>query len=211
MCAYLDFMEGAYCPGKGQTGTASSKAEFRACNKCITNYLYVQIYLFYGKIFSDRKFLCVSYGIVALMVQGVYGGALTKKLCYCPKFVPGYLVDRYFADNKVGGVDMLEVNTEDRRLFNIFCFKQTDYVKCIMVLWMTLDALLGDNTKQNFKGRYCQSLLKLFTYRQLFGLNFQNHNISTTTTIGPNILYINIQDMGYQVHFLNTTLHSNLT
>ena len=68
---------------------------------------------------------------------------------------------------------MLEAATEYSRPYHIFCFKETDYVMKIMASWMTLDDLDGANTKHNYKGRDGQSLMKIFTYRNPFGLHFR--------------------------------------
>ena len=83
----------------------------------------------------------MSKGITALLGFGVYTYALTKKRKYWPKGVPGDDIDQYFSEKDVTFMDMLESITEDGpkgKAFNIFCFKEPEYVKNIMVIWMTL-------------------------------------------------------------------------
>ena len=41
----------------------------------------------------------------------------------------------------------------------------------IMATWMTLEELYGADTRQEYKGRYGESLSRLFKYRQPFGLH----------------------------------------
>ena len=54
---------------------------------------------------------CVSKGITALLVFGVYADALINKRKYWPKGVPGDVIDQYLADKDVTYVDMLEAIT----------------------------------------------------------------------------------------------------
>ena len=42
----------------------------------------------------------------------------------------------------------------------------------IMASWMTHDDLEGANTKRSYKGRYGESLVKIFNYWQPFGWHF---------------------------------------
>ena len=70
-------------------------------------------------VVADSGF-CVLNGIVALAAKGVYASALIEKSWYRIKSVPGYLIDRYFADKEVGYVDMLEAVTEDDNTFRTF-------------------------------------------------------------------------------------------
>ena len=62
-------------------------------------------------------------GIAALAAKGVYAGALIKKRWYWPKSVPEDITGRNFSYKEVGGVDMLEADTEDGNPFRIFCLK----------------------------------------------------------------------------------------
>jgi hypothetical protein len=129
-----------------------------------------------GKCVVLDSGFCVSKGIVALEAKGVYAGALIKKRKYWPKGVPGAAIDRHFANKEVGDVDMVEVMTEEGpqgKPFKIFCFKEPDYVMKIMATWMTLDELPEANTRRDYIGRDGQSLVKLFKYRQPFGLHFR--------------------------------------
>ena len=48
---------------------------------------------------------------------------------------------------------MIEVRTEDNKLFKTFCMKDPDYVMKIMVSWMTLDELEGARTRRYFIAR----------------------------------------------------------
>ena len=43
----------------------------------------------------------VSVGIIVMHNHGVYGQALIKKRRYCPKNVPGDLLDHYFSDKEL--------------------------------------------------------------------------------------------------------------
>ena len=70
-------------------------------------------------------------------------------------------------------MDMLEAITEEGtegKAFNIFCFKDPEYVMKIMATWMTLEELDGADTRREYKGRDGESLARLFKYRQPFGL-----------------------------------------
>ena len=74
------------------------------------------------KTFVVYSGFCVVNRIVALAVKVVYGLAILKKRRYWTKSVPGDLIDRNFADKKVGGVDMMEDATEDGNKLRILCF-----------------------------------------------------------------------------------------
>ena len=43
----------------------------------------------------------------------------------------------------------------------------------IMATWMTLEDLDRADTRQEYKGRYGQSLARILKYRQTFGLHFR--------------------------------------
>ena len=71
---------------------------------------------------------------------------------------------------------MLESITEEGpegKAFNIFCFKEPEYVMNIMATWMTLEELDGVDTKREYKGRDGESLARIFKYRQPFGLQLR--------------------------------------
>ena len=100
-------------------------------------------------------------GIVSLAVTVVYAISLIKNFRYCPKYVPGDIVDRNILDKEVVDVDMFESDTEYGKPFSILCFKEPDYVMNIMASWTALDELEGGNTKRNYKSRYGESLVKI--------------------------------------------------
>ena len=135
-------------------------------------------------------FFCVANGIIALSTRGVYAGALVKKRWYWTKSVSGDLIDWNFADKEVGVVDMLDAAIEEVKPIRIFGFNKPDYVMKIMSLWMTLDELEGVNMKRNYKGRYGESLVKVFKYQQPFVLHFLYH---------------------YQLYYPTNRLHSNIS
>ena len=58
--------------------------------------------MLYRQICSYVKWFCVANGIVALAENIVYICALVKKFRYCPKSVPGDLIDRNFVNKEVG-------------------------------------------------------------------------------------------------------------
>ena len=70
-------------------------------------------------IVLDSKF-CVAKGITDLEVKGVYVEGLIKNQSYWPKRVPGDLIDTHFEDKEVSDVLMIEVTTEDIKLFKHF-------------------------------------------------------------------------------------------
>ena len=129
-----------------------------------------------GNCFVIDNGFCVSKGITALLEFGVYAAVLTKKRKYWPKGVLGDAIDQYFADKDFTYVDMLEAITEEvpeGKAFNIFCFKEPEYVMKIMATWMTLEELDGEDTRQEYKGWDGQSLARLLKYRQPFGFHFR--------------------------------------
>ena len=72
-------------------------------------------------------------------------------------------------------MDMLEAITEEGtkvKAFNIFCFKEPEYVMNIMATWMTLEELDGADTRREYKGRYGESLVRKFKYFHPLGLHF---------------------------------------
>ena len=68
---------------------------------------------------------------------------------------------------------MIEVRTEDNKLFKIFCMKETDYVVKIMASWMTLDQLEGARTIRDFIDSSGTEQTKHFTYHQPFWIHFR--------------------------------------
>ena len=129
-----------------------------------------------GKCVVLDSGFCVSKGITALLEFGVYAAALIKKQKYWPKGVPGDAIDEYFADKDITHVDMLEAITEEGpegKAFDIFCFKEPEYVMKIMATWVTLEDLDGADTRREYKGRDGESLARLSKYRQPFGLHFR--------------------------------------
>ena len=88
-----------------------------------------------GKCVVLDSDFCVSKGITALLEFGFYAAALIKKRKYWLKGVLGDTIDEYFADKDITHVDMLEAITEEGpegKAFNIFCFKEPEYVMKIM-------------------------------------------------------------------------------
>ena len=78
---------------------------------------------------------CVSKGITDLLEFGFYTDVIIKKRKYWPKGVPGDAICQYLADKDVTYVDMLEAIPEEvieGKAFNIFCFKESEYVMNIM-------------------------------------------------------------------------------
>ena len=118
----------------------------------------------------------MSKGITDLLEVGVYAAALIKKRKYWPKGVPVDVIDEYFADKDFTHVDMLEAITEEGpegKAFNIFCFKEPDYVMKIMATCMILEELDGADTRQEYKGQDGDSLARLFKYHQPFSFHFR--------------------------------------
>ena len=71
---------------------------------------------------------------------------------------------------------MLEAITEEGtegKAFNIFCFKEPEYVMKTMATWMTLEELDGSDTRREYKRQDDKSLTRLFKYCQPFGLHFR--------------------------------------
>ena len=94
---------------------------------------------------------CVSKKITAFLEFSVYDAALIKKRKYWPKGVPRDAIDIYLSEKDVTHVDMFEAITEegyDGKAFRIFCFKEPEYVMKIMATWMTLEELVGADTRQ---------------------------------------------------------------
>ena len=132
-----------------------------------------------GKCVFFNSGFCVSNGITALLEFGVYAAALVKKCKYWPKGVPGDAIDQYFSDKDVTYVYILESITEDDpegKAFNIFCFKESEYVVNIMATWMTFEELGGADTRREYKGRDGQSLVRQIKLRQTSGLHFLYHH-----------------------------------
>ena len=109
-----------------------------------------------GPIFGSGKAIvlyivfCVAKGITYLKDKGVYVADLINKRRYWPKGIPGDLLDTHFEDKDIGNVGMIEVRTEDDKLFKIFFMKEPGYVTKIMASWMTLDELEGARTRRYF-------------------------------------------------------------
>ena len=129
-----------------------------------------------GKCVLIDSGFCVSKRITFVLEFGVYAADLTKKRKYWPKGVQEDAIDEYFSDKDVTHVDMLEAITEEGpegKAFNIFCFKEPEYVMKIMSTCMTLEELDGADTRQEYKEQDGQSLARLFNYHQPFGLHFR--------------------------------------
>ena len=77
---------------------------------------------------------------------------------------------------------MIEVITEDNKVFKIFCMKDPDYVTKIMVSWMTLDKTEGIRARSYFIDTNGTEDKKQFKHRKGFGIHFRyihqvdNHN-----------------------------------
>ena len=123
----------------------------------------------------------MSKGIRYLLEFVVYADALIKKRNYWPKGVPGDAIDQYFSDKDITYVDMLEAITEEGpegKEFNIFCFKEPEYVIKIMTTWMTLKELDGEGTRREYKGQYGQYLVRQSNYGQPFGFHlYYRHQV----------------------------------
>ncbi len=50
-----------------------------------------------GKVVMGDSGFCVTAGVKSLQEKGVYGQFLIKKRRYCPKNVPGDLIDAHMA------------------------------------------------------------------------------------------------------------------
>ena len=74
---------------------------------------------------------------------------------------------------EVGYVGMIEVITEDNKLFKIFFMKYPDYVMKIMAIWMTLDELEGSRTRIDFIDKRVTNEANKFTYWHPFGIQFR--------------------------------------
>ena len=70
----------------------------------------------------------------------MYAAALVKKRSYCPKVVPGDLIDAQLEDKEAGDVLMIDSITEYNKLFKMFCMKDPDCMMKIMASCVTLDA-----------------------------------------------------------------------
>ena len=60
-----------------------------------------------GKAVVFDSGFCVDKGLTDLKSKGVYAEYLIKKWYYCPKGVPGHLIDTNFKDKEVRVVGML--------------------------------------------------------------------------------------------------------
>ena len=103
-----------------------------------------------GKAIVLDSVFCASKGITELEAKGVYAAVLIKKRRYCPKGVPGDLIDTYFQHKGFGDVGMIEARAEDNKLFKIFFMKETNYGTKIIASWMTLDELEGARKRRDF-------------------------------------------------------------
>ena len=66
---------------------------------------------------------------------------------------------------------MIEARTEDNKLFEIVCMKETDHVMKILESWMTIDELEGSSTRRYFIEISDTKDTKQLTYRQPFGIH----------------------------------------
>ena len=138
-----------------------------------------------GKAVVLHSELFVAKGIIELKDKGLYAEAIIKRQFYCPKVVPGGIIDTYFEYKEVSYVVMIEARTEDNKLFKIFCMKEPDCVMKIMASWMAIDELEGARTRKYFIDISSTKERKQFTYRKPFMLHFRyihqvdNHNNQT--------------------------------
>ena len=69
-----------------------------------------------GKAIALDSGFCVTEVITDLKSKGVYAEYLIKKWYYCPKGVPGHLIDTNFKDKEVGYVGMIHTRTKNKKL-----------------------------------------------------------------------------------------------
>ena len=92
-----------------------------------------------------------------------------------PRVFPCNEVEHNLHNKYVSDVYMLEIMTEEGPEGNplrIFCFKEPEDVSKTMASRITLEDLEGAYTRNEYKGRDSQFLLKLLEYRHPFALNF---------------------------------------
>ena len=129
-----------------------------------------------------RTFFCVVKGITELKAKCVHASDLIKKRHEWPKGVPGDLIDIHFEDKTFGGVGIIEVITDDNKLFKTFFMKYPGRVMKIMASWMTLDELDNPRIRRDFVESSGTKDTKQFTYLKPFGIHFRyihqvdNHN-----------------------------------
>ena len=80
----------------------------------------MQASIFYGQICCDVKWFCDENWSIAFVAKVVCDRTIIKKHRYCPKNVPGGIIDRIFLYKELGDVDMLEADTENYKTFRIF-------------------------------------------------------------------------------------------
>ena len=112
-------------------------------------------------------------GIIDIRSKGVYAEAIIKRRCYCPKGVPGGLIDTHFEYKEFGCVVMIEARTKDNKSLKIFCMKEIDYAMKIMASWMAIDELEGARTRKYSIDIIRTKERKHFTYRKPFRLHFR--------------------------------------
>ena len=115
---------------------------------------------------------CVAKGIVELETRGMYGGALIKKQRYWTRNVSYNDIDKKSEGKEVGAANCLDTKTDEGKTFKIHCMKEPDYVMKLMASWMTLNYLVGENTKRDWKDNGVRNL-KQFVYKQPFGMHFR--------------------------------------
>ena len=70
---------------------------------------------------------CVLKGLISLVKSGVFACSLIKKHRYWPAYCQGEAIDQYFVGKNVGDTAAVEGEL-DGVPYNIWCFKEPDYV-----------------------------------------------------------------------------------
>ncbi|KAL7487238.1 hypothetical protein ACHAW6_012858 [Cyclotella cf. meneghiniana] len=70
---------------------------------------------------------CVLKGLISLVKSGVFACSLIKKRRYWPAYCQGEAIDQYFVGKNVGDTAAVEGEL-DGVPYNIWCFKEPDYV-----------------------------------------------------------------------------------
>ena len=123
-----------------------------------------------GKVLVLDSGFCVLEALVALKKIGVYAGALIKKSCYWPKYVPGALIDTHFDDKQVGDTDSLH-GVLDGVPYDIFCMKELDYVMKIMSTYGGLT--VQEDQRDSIRAYYENGEIKNCTFKYM--IPFANH------------------------------------
>ena len=80
-----------------------------------------------GKIVSMDSGFCVTVGILHLHTHDVVGQSLTKKRRYCPKWVPGKLIDNHFEGKPLGSTETCH-QVINGVTFNVHCTRDDRFV-----------------------------------------------------------------------------------